>query len=234
MNIEFREVPDENNREVYLLLRRLLETADVKTSSVSIGIAGDKGTGKTVFSRNILKFLGEDNAAVIGVDDYMMSRQERASKGITGFYPEAFDLRLAKENLSDLLQGRRIEKPIYDHSKGVRSSCAEAIEPKKIIIVNGSMALQPILAEFHYLSYFLEITPSSESGRPWNFQERVERDIRERSYSREQAEALWAEDRRGYERFVLPTKAHADLVYEVLPGYVLRFVEAKPRMRELI
>ncbi len=234
MRLNFGEIPDEKNKDFYLLLRRIiLEKIGREKRSAAIAIGGDKCTGKTSLSQNMVKFLGEENSVAVALDDYMISRQERAARGITGFYPEAFDLELAKENISGLLQGREIEKPVYDHSTGL-SYRKERVQPKGIVVVNGSMALQPILVELYQARYFVEIPLERESGRPWNFEERVERDVKERGYTRERAETLWQEDRRVYESFVLPTKASADAVYEVLPGYVLRLTEANPWVRKLI
>ena len=100
--------------------------------------------------------------------------------------------------------------------------------------MNGSMALQPTLTDIYQLRCFIEIPLLTETGRPWNFQERIDRDTKNRGYAREHAESLWKEDRNGYERFVLPTKERADVVYEVEQGYAMKLAQARPWVRKLI
>ena len=85
MKIQFGDIPDEKNRDFYILLQRILENVDSEQDRASIAIAGDKCTGKTALSKNIVRFLGESNAVAVNLDDYMMSRQERAEKKNNGF-----------------------------------------------------------------------------------------------------------------------------------------------------
>lgn len=209
-----KDIPDEKNKGIYELIERILSNYFNKNRPYFLGIAGAGGAGKTTFARNLISFLGEENASTIDLDDYLLSREERGKLEVTGYNPRANKLSLARSNLEELKAGKAITKPKYNHSTGLFLP-DEKVEPKQITVVEGVTTLYPELKELYDLSFFLDATDETQ------IKSRITRDVKERGYTREQALALFEAIKPDYGRYIEPTKEFADIVFKVDVNYVM-------------
>ena len=112
---------------------------------ILIGITGGTGSGKSTVAKEICKKFNEDCIAMIEQDSYYkdqshLSFEERIKTNYD--HPDAFDTPLLVEHLKMLLQGKQIEKPIYDFEKHNRKDEKIKVQPRDIIIVEGILILQ--------------------------------------------------------------------------------------------
>ena len=107
-------------------------------------IGGGSSSGKSHIINLIVKDFGKENITHISIDDYYkclddIPFEERCK--INYDHPKAFDWPLFRKHVEELKNGNSIKKPIYDFSIHNRSKNTEFVEPKKIIIIEGIMAL---------------------------------------------------------------------------------------------
>ena len=173
----------------------------------TIGVAGDSGSGKTVFTNGIRSIFGEDLVSTITLDDYhSLDRVQRREQGVTPLNPRANRLGRLEKDLCLLKCGDPIEKPVYNHTTG-KFDPPVAFRPKKILILEGLHTLfTPSLRRC--LDFSLFVDPAQEVKYDW----KVRRDTGKRGYSRD-AVLREIEDRKAdYEKFIAPQKAFADAV----------------------
>ena len=163
-----------------------------------IGVAGGSGSGKSFIAQNIAK---EFQALLIKMDDYYIRDPKITNKDA----PNALNLKLLKQNLSDLHKRKEIEKPVYTFR--LHKDHKEIIKPSKIIILEGLFALNSIFINQIDLKIFVD---ADEKIR---FERRLERDTNERGYPKEHTIKRWQETVEPmYQKYVLPQKNKADLI----------------------
>src|SRR5690606_14536193 len=111
---------------------------------VVIGVAGGSGSGKTSVTRAICGHFGEQSIVMIEQDAYYkdqsnLSFSERLKTNYD--HPLAFDTDLLIEHIQELLEGRPVNRPVYDYAMHTRSDKTVAIEPKDVIIIEGILVL---------------------------------------------------------------------------------------------
>ena len=107
-------------------------------------VGGGTASGKTYVINEVVKLIGEENVAHLSIDDYYkdltsLTMEERVK--VNYDHPKAFDWPLIKKQLIDLKNDKTILKPIYDFTIHNRSEKTVELQPKKIVIVEGIMAL---------------------------------------------------------------------------------------------
>jgi uridine kinase len=107
-----------------------------------IGIAGGSGSGKTTVAHTVARALGDASVAFLDMDAYYrnyghLTLEER--RWINWDHPEAFDTELLVEQLTQLTQGRAIQKPVYDFVTHARRPEPETLEPADVIVIDGML-----------------------------------------------------------------------------------------------
>ena len=110
-----------------------------------IGIAGGTGSGKSTVVRKIIAQLPAEQVSVLPQDSYY----KRAPKGysiedlrkMNYDHPDAFDWELLEEHVRELRAGRAILQPVYSVLTCDRCEETILVEPSKVIIIEGIMAL---------------------------------------------------------------------------------------------
>ncbi|MFA6624628.1 MAG: uridine kinase [Bacilli bacterium] len=107
-------------------------------------VGGGSSSGKTYVTENVIKNIGEENVTRLTIDDYYRDQSdmpitERVK--VNYDHPKAFDWPLMRNQIRDLKDGKAIQKPIYDFTIHNRAKDTELIVPKKLIVVEGIMAL---------------------------------------------------------------------------------------------
>ena len=107
-------------------------------------IGGGSSSGKTYITRKALESLDRNDVGFISDDYYKdishLSIEERRKQNFD--HPDAFDWPLILKQINELKNDRAIEKPIYDFNIQTRSKVSEIVQPKKLVILEGIMALE--------------------------------------------------------------------------------------------
>lgn len=220
-------VPDLKNKEAFDILEKIIAAKKICGIPFVIGITGVGGAGKTTFGNNISDFYGSENCISIDLDDYLLSRVEREKLGKTGYDPEANKLKRARENIRDLVNKKPVIKPRYDHSTG-KVIGDEEIQPRELIIIEGVTTLYEELRSANDVSFFLNASEETQ------IQSRIERDVKRRGYTIEQAMELFEVLKPLYARLIAPTMDYASIVFDVGMDYVMHPVKVKDSLRELL
>ena len=174
-------------------------------------VGGGSASGKTYVLRKVFEKLPKDKITVISLDDYYkdfsdLPMEERAK--INWDHPKAFDWKLMNAQLSDLKEGKAIEKPIYDFTIHGRSGKTEKVEPKDLIIIEGIMALvNKDLRSIGDLKVFIS------ASRERRLVRRIERDMRERGRTYESIiEQYFSTVLPMFEEIIAPSQYYADLI----------------------
>ena len=143
-----------------------------------IGIVGGSGSGKTTVTKRIIDELTIDKVALIEQDYYYkdqshMTMDERVKTNYD--HPSAFDNELLYTHLTELIEGKSVDLPVYDYVNHTRSSEKKHQEPKDVIIIEGMFGLHSEkLRELMDIKIFVD-TPSD-----LRILRRLLRDINER------------------------------------------------------
>jgi phosphoribulokinase len=175
-----------------------------------VGIAGDSASGKTTFSKGIVRLFGEENVVSISLDNYhKYDREERRKLGLTPLNPKANDFDKIFEDIRALKGGKEILMPIYDHKTGKFLDPVRVL-PAKIVIVEG---LHPFykkrVADLFDLKIFID--PDFEVRREW----KIKRDVGERGYSLEEVLREIEVRKLDYKRYIEPQKRKAEIIVKI-------------------
>ncbi len=175
-----------------------------------IGIAGGTGSGKTTLTRALIESF-KTQVAVVYHDNYYkqhdeLSYEERCRLNYDA--PEAFDNDLLIKQLDALVQGQKIECPVYDYTIHNRSEETILIEPRPIIIVEGIL----IFAEEEICSR-CDIKLFVDTDADVRILRRMRRDVLERGRTIESVQAQYLETVKPmHELYVEPSKRQADMI----------------------
>ena len=110
---------------------------------LTIGIAGGTGSGKSTITKRIVEHFG-GNVSVVTHDNYYKAHDEMTYEErcmLNYDHPDAFENELMIEHLKQLKAGNSVQCPVYDYTVHNRSKDTIAIEPAKVIIVEGILIL---------------------------------------------------------------------------------------------
>ncbi|PRR77014.1 Uridine kinase [Clostridium liquoris] len=178
---------------------------------ILIGITGGTGSGKSTVAKEICKKFNEDCIAMIEQDSYYkdqshLSFEERIKTNYD--HPDAFDTPLLVEHLKMLLQGKQIEKPIYDFEKHNRKDEKIKVQPRDIIIVEGILILQE-----KGIRDLLDIKIYVDTDADVRIIRRLVRDMKERGRSVESVINQYLNVVRPmHMQFIEPSKRYADII----------------------
>ena len=174
-------------------------------------VGGGTASGKTYVTDRVIERLGVTNVTRVTLDDYYKDRSdltfdERAK--INYDHPKAFDWKLMEQQLTDLKNGKTIEKPVYDFTIHNRSNKTEVIVPSKLIMVEGIMAL--VNARVRKLGDLKVFVNCSRERR---LLRRLERDQKERGRTFDGiVKQYFTTVQPMYEEVISPSSNYADLI----------------------
>ncbi|WP_066072341.1 uridine kinase [Alkalithermobacter thermoalcaliphilus] len=177
-----------------------------------IGITGGSGSGKSTVVQSILENVPKESIAMIEQDAYYKDQShlpmnERLNTNYD--HPLAFDNDLLISHLKDLIEGKSIEKPVYDFENHTRKKNETVkIDPKDIIVVEGIMIL-----EDERLRNMLDIKIFVDTDSDLRILRRIQRDIRERGRTVDSViEQYLSTVRPAHMQFIEPYKKYADII----------------------
>lgn len=177
-----------------------------------IGIAGGTGSGKSTVVRKIIAQLPAEQVSVLPQDSYY----KRAPKGysidelrkMNYDHPDAFDWELLEEHVRELRAGRAILQPVYSVLTCDRCEETILVEPSKVIIIEGIMALyRKELRDMMDLRIYVDADSDERLIRVIN------RDVVERGRTASIVMERYLHTLKPMHReFIEPTKEYADII----------------------
>ena len=218
-------------------------------------IAGPSSSGKTTFSHRLsvqLEALGL-KPHPIAVDNYFVNRVD-SPRDENGNYNyeilECLDVELFNRDMTDLLNGQRVELPNFNFKKGTREYKGDYLQLGEgdILVIEGIHCLNdrlsytlPAASKFKiYISALTQLNIDEHNRIPTTdgrLLRRMVRDARTRGASAQETIRMWPSVRRGEEENIFPFQEEADamfnsaLIYElaVLKQYAQPLLFAIPK-----
>lgn len=174
---------------------------------IILGVVGDSAAGKTTITRGLVRSLGEQHVTHIAADDYhRYDRKQRAARGITPLHPDCNYIDIMEQDLAQVLAGRSILKPVYQHQDGTFGPPIY-VTPRQFTVVEGLLGYhtEALRDAFDVRVY---LAPPEDLRRQW----KVRRDCTRRGYTTDQV--LDELDRREADSvsFIRPQERWADIV----------------------
>src|SRR5438477_6108322 len=110
-------------------------------SAYAIGIAGPSCAGKTVLARGLATMVP---ASIVPLDAYYrdlshLPPEQRARQNFDR--PDALDGELIVRQVTELVAGNAVERPVYDFATHARTGSVQRVEPSEFIIIEGLFTL---------------------------------------------------------------------------------------------
>ena len=172
-----------------------------------VGVAGGTGAGKS----EVVQALVEDIGGVrLDLDSYYVDRGHLGpeERGRVNYdEPAAVEIGLLLDHLGRLAAGQPVRKPRYSFQSHSRVG-EEVVTPAALILVDGLFSLW-----WEELRGLLDVKVYVDAPADLRLARRIRRDVTERGRQVESVLAQYLTTVRPmHERYVEPTKAHADLV----------------------
>jgi uridine kinase len=178
---------------------------------ILIGITGGTGSGKSTIAKEIYSRFSENCIAMIEQDSYYkdqsnLSFEERVKTNYD--HPDAFDTALLVKHLKQLIEGKSIEKPIYDFEMHNRKKETIKVESREIVIVEGILILQE-----PELRSLLDIKIYVDTDADVRIIRRIIRDMNERGRTLNSVINQYLNVVRPmHMQFIEPSKRYADII----------------------
>jgi uridine kinase len=176
-----------------------------------IGIAGGSGSGKSTVARKVAESLRTASLACIDMDAYYrnfahLPMDER--RRINWDHPDAFDLDLLVEQLSALVAGEAIRKPVYDFVAHLRAARTESVQPANVVVLDGILLfVDERVRDLCDVKVFVEADADIRLIR------RIRRDMKHRGRALDEIiEQYLATVQPMHLQFVEPSKRYADVI----------------------
>jgi uridine kinase len=179
--------------------------------SLTIGIAGGSGSGKTTVAQEILSRVGADRIAFLQHDSYYkdLSGLPPTQRAELNFdHPNSLETDLLTQHILALREGSPVEVPIYDFSTHSRTARTFTVAPRRVILVEGILIfVDAALRELFDVKIFVD------TDADIRFIRRLERDITERGRTTESVIKQYQTTVRPMHlEFVEPSKRYADVI----------------------
>jgi uridine kinase len=153
---------------------------------------------------------GKDISTNISQDSYYkdISNLSFKQRTITNYdHPSSIDIDLFHENLTELKNGRVIEKPTYNFETHTRNPSFESISPKKLIFVEGTL-----IFHFRRLLNLMLMKVFLFAPEKIRYNRRIERDVSDRGRTVDSVIMQYKKTVLPmHQKYVEPTKSLADI-----------------------
>ena len=176
-----------------------------------IAISGGSASGKTTVVKEIVEKLKTNDISVICHDDYYkdqshLSMEERIQTNYD--HPSSLDNDLFVEHLHLLMEGKSIEKPIYDFVTHNRKKETVTVSPTKVIFIEGILVL-----EEKRIRDCADVKIFVKSDEDIRFIRRLKRDIDERGRTLDNVISQYLTTVKPmFNKYVYPSSRHADII----------------------
>ena len=177
-------------------------------SGFTIGIAGDSGSGKSLFSSDFKNLIGEENFLLLeGDGEHKWERKDEKWKEFTHLNPIANKLHNQFEMLRTLRRGKAIMKSNYDHATGKFTS-PFLVKPKKFIVLDS---LHPFYLPKARRKIDIKVymNPDENLRKKW----KISRDKNLRKYKSDVVEKEIKRREPDKQKYILPQLQYADIIF---------------------
>jgi uridine kinase len=216
-------------------------------------ISGPSASGKTTTAKRLsiqLKVLGI-KPMPISLDNYFVNRDDTPldENGDYNFEAiEALDMETLYQNLSDLLEGKKVKMPKFSFETGSRyyDESELQITSEHVFILEGIHALNPILTQKFddelkfkiYVSALTQINIDHHNRiltTDNRLLRRIVRDYQYRHYSALDTIKRWPSIRKGEDLNIFPYQENADVMFNSSLFYELGVLKkhAEPMLKEI-
>tara|TARA_X000000368_G_scaffold68342_1_gene49336 strand:+ start:1980 stop:2609 length:630 start_codon:yes stop_codon:yes gene_type:complete len=202
---------------------------------IIIGICGGTASGKSTLSQELIKYLKTKNikSDYLLLDNYYrdlkhLSLEERELINFDN--PESVDFELFYQHLKLLMIGEYVNTPTYSYKTHLRKNKTNLIGNNDVLIIDGLfILLKKNIRDFFDLTIFLNVDDSIRLER------RIKRDVLERNRSeKEIRERFKKMIKPMHDKFIQPSKIHADIIIDNEVNYQKVFKEIEFRFNEII
>lgn len=199
-------------------LANVVKIASGKKKRTVISLAGAGCIGKSTLAEKLSCVV--DDCQIVGLDGYMLEREQ--SGCLTGYDPRRFELEKARQELSALIyEGKSFVLQQYNRDNHQRD-IPQQIEAKRVILIEGGLALRRELRDLADISVFLDCDQQTQ------FELRLRREAKEFGYDEKRVRKRFANYYPDYQIFILPAKETADVVLTVDDNYSFSLVRNSP------
>ncbi len=216
-----------------------------KTNVRIVLIAGPSSSGKTSTSKRLCIQLlaNRKHPVALSTDNWFVNRDqtpldENGKKDYESIH--SMDLQQFNDDLNALIEGKTVELPFYNFSKGEREYRGEklTLTDDMILVIEGIHALNPMLTSMieekrKFRIYAAPMTPVSMDGEHWiptsvnRLLRRISRDFQTRGQSAQQTISGWESVRAGEKKWIEPFRNEADVVFDTSMLYELAALKPK-------
>ncbi|MBU4310638.1 response regulator SirA [bacterium] len=229
----FPDLVKEAEEAYHLALRKAVEKIMTRINQGVrlVIVAGPSSSGKTTTTLKIGEILNEKgvNFYSLSLDNYFKNLEEHP-KDEYGDYdfesPQALDLPLINEHLSQLLEGKRIEIPRYNFKTGkrMRERKRLKLEKNQILLIDSLHGLYPEMTSKippkrkfkFYIEVLCQLRDKKGEFVRWadlRMLRRMVRDSWHRSYDPERTVGHWHYVRRSEKKHIVPFTHKVDYVF---------------------
>ena len=208
-------------------------------------LAGPSSSGKTSTSKRLCVQLMacRKHPVALSTDNWFVNRDAtpldaNGKKDYESIY--SMDLEQFNRDLQDLIDGKEVQLPFYNFTKGEREYRGEklTLTDDMLLVIEGIHALNPLLTTqvdnaHKYKIFAAPMTPVSLDGEHWiptsvnRLLRRISRDYQTRGRSAQQTIAGWESVREGEQKWILPFQTEADVVFDTSMIYELAALKTK-------
>lgn len=196
-----------------------------------IMIAGPSSSGKTTFSHRLSIQLSAHGLKPhpIPMDNYFVNRVDTPldADGKPDYEClQALDIELFNQNMTDLLEGKEVDLPIYNFKTGRREyrGNKKVLGKNDVLVIEGIHGLNdklsyslPKESKFKiYISALTQLNIDEHNRIPTTdgrLLRRIIRDARSRGTLAKDTIAMWPSVRRGEESYIFPNQEEADVMF---------------------
>ncbi|OJF77535.1 MAG: nucleoside kinase [Treponema sp. CETP13] len=222
-----------------------------KKNTKLVLIAGPSSSGKTTTSKKLamqLRALGH-TPRLISLDNYYLGR-EKTPKNENNEYDyeclEALDIKQLNKDIIHLFEGKTVEIPSYDFSKGARYYNGEklCLNPNDILVLEGihglNEKLTPLVKAENkfkiYLSALTQLNLDDHNRIPTSDNRLIRRIVRDYNFRGKTASEtirMWPNVHKGERLHIFPFQNNADVMLNTALDYELSVLKvyAEPLLR---
>ena len=183
----------------------------MQNNKLIIGISGGTGSGKTRFTKELIKRCDSDNIVHISQDSYYkdlshITYEERCNVNFDN--PNSIDFNELKNDIQSLINNKTTNIPVYSFKRHKRMDETLRIDPKPIIIIEGIFAFHDSrIRDLINCKVFVDTPADIRILR------RAKRDINKRDRSIESIFSQYINTVKPmHEKFIEPTINYADII----------------------